>query len=42
MAVVADHKKSGHRCVITTGDAVLTAAEVARKVGIVEAKPAKR
>ena len=40
-AVVADLKKSGHRCVMITGDAVLTAAEVARKVGIVEAKPGK-
>ena len=38
VAVIAELVASRHRCVMITGDAVLTAAEVARKVGIVTAK----
>ncbi|GMH87841.1 hypothetical protein TrVE_jg6816 [Triparma verrucosa] len=33
--VISELTSSGHRCVMITGDAVLTAAEVARKVGII-------
>ena len=40
-SVISDLKNSGHTCVMITGDAVMTAAEVARKVGIVEAQPEK-
>ena len=34
--VISELTSSGHRCVMITGDAVLTAAEVARKVGIIQ------
>ena len=33
--VITELRESGHHCIMITGDAVLTAAEVARKVGIV-------
>ena len=34
-SVITELQKSGHNCVMITGDAILTAAEVARQVGIV-------
>ena len=36
--VIKELRKSGHHTVMITGDAVLTAAEVARQVGIIKAK----
>jgi manganese-transporting P-type ATPase len=35
-SVISELKKSGHSCVMITGDAILTAAEVARQVGIIK------
>lgn len=37
-AVITELRKSNHNCVMITGDAVLTAAEVARQVGIIRKK----
>jgi cation-transporting ATPase 13A1 len=37
-SVISELRKSNHRCVMITGDAVLTAAEVARQVGIIRKK----
>lgn len=37
--VISELKKSGHTVVMITGDAVLTAAEVARQVGIIRRQP---
>ena len=37
-SVITELRKSNHRCVMITGDAVLTAAEVARQVGIIRKK----
>ena len=37
-SVITELQKSGHSCRMITGDAVLTAAEVARQVGIVGSK----
>jgi cation-transporting ATPase 13A1 len=39
--VIKELRKSGHHTVMITGDAVLTAAEVARQVGIIKAKANK-
>jgi predicted P-type ATPase len=40
-SVITELRKSGHDNVMITGDAILTACEVARQVGIVPRRPAK-
>lgn len=37
-SVITELRKSNHKCIMITGDAVLTAAEVARQVGIIRKK----
>lgn len=41
-SVISELKKSGHAVVMITGDAILTAVEVARQVGIVKKASGKR
>lgn len=41
-SVISELQKSGHNCVMITGDAILTAAEVSRQVGIAGSRKKKR
>jgi cation-transporting ATPase 13A1 len=41
-SVISELRKSGHECVMITGDAILTAAEVARQVGIIRRLPTSK